>query len=387
MTHEFWYMSRAAGFTAYGLLFVSTALGIVIGTRLMGRLARNTTYDIHRFASILALVFTTFHVFILLGDAYFHYSIWQLLVPFLSPYRGWQTAAGVFGLYLLIIVVASFWIRRFIGYRAWRGLHFAAFALFGLATLHGVTAGTDTSAAWGRAVYLGAGGVTLALIAYRIQYHMPETQAARTVRAFAGMATAVAAAWFFFGAGLFTPSGDSPVAQVSQAASAPAGSHAILTTFGGQFTGRYSESSGGNTARLVLDASTSGDLPVTVHIELLQLVSRGDDDGDHEEEEHEEHERDDEDEDEHEHEGDEEEEHEGERRTTIARNVAQLLDPASGELLCDGVLTALDQGYLEMSCNGRGPYDGIVISISSDAQVNDDGTLSGTLNGTMVPQG
>ena len=96
MNHEFWYLSRAAGFTAYVLLFVSVALGISIGTRLTERLAKRITiFDMHRFTTILALAFTLFHVYVLLGDGYFNFNVWQLSIPFLSPYRGWQTAAGV----------------------------------------------------------------------------------------------------------------------------------------------------------------------------------------------------------------------------------------------------------------------------------------------------
>lgn len=95
MTHEYWYLSRAAGFTAYILLFVSMALGISITAR-MGRRQRNVMYELHRFTTILALAFTLFHVVILLGDGYFNFSPFQLAVPFASPYRAWQVAAGIF---------------------------------------------------------------------------------------------------------------------------------------------------------------------------------------------------------------------------------------------------------------------------------------------------
>jgi hypothetical protein len=90
----------------------------------------------------LALLFTLFHVYVLLADGYFNFNVWQLSIPFLSPYRGWQTAAGVLALYALTLLIVSFYVRRYIGYRAWRALHFLTFALFAAATLHGITAGT-----------------------------------------------------------------------------------------------------------------------------------------------------------------------------------------------------------------------------------------------------
>ena len=131
MNHEYWYLSRAAGFTAYLLLFAAAALGILVSTRLGERVARrNLIFDIHRFTSILALGFSLFHVYILLGDGYFNFNVWQLSLPFISPYRNWQVAAGVFGLYAMAIVVVSFYVRQFVGYRAWRTLHYLTFAMY-----------------------------------------------------------------------------------------------------------------------------------------------------------------------------------------------------------------------------------------------------------------
>src|SRR5258708_5732461 len=113
---------------------MSVVLGLTMNTRLADRFVRrNATYDMHRFISILALGFTLFHIYILLGDGYFNYPVQQLSLPFLSPYRPLEIAIGVFATYALVIVVGSFYLRRFIGYRAWRTLHYLTFALFGSA--------------------------------------------------------------------------------------------------------------------------------------------------------------------------------------------------------------------------------------------------------------
>ncbi len=209
MSHDFWYLSRAAAFTAYGLLFFSTVLGIMIGTRFTGRFSRNTMFDIHKFTAILALAFSIFHVAVLLGDGFFNFSVWQLAVPFASPYRAWQTAAGVFGIYLLAIIVASFYVRRITGYRVWHVIHFSTFALFGLVTLHGVTAGTDGSSTWARLIYLGAGLTVLALTFYRLQHHMPVATQARRVRFGAAGAASFAAVLLILTTGIARPSSGS----------------------------------------------------------------------------------------------------------------------------------------------------------------------------------
>jgi Ferric reductase like transmembrane component len=166
--HAFWYLSRASALTAYLLLTLSVCLGLLVRTRIMDwLLARWRWFDLHQFTALTALAFALLHVFSLLGDHYIGYSLKQLLIPFSSPYRALPVSAGVISLYLLVVVIASFWLRRFIGYRAWRALHFATFALFLLALLHGLFAGTDTGQIWSTALYWGSGMLVGALTIWR----------------------------------------------------------------------------------------------------------------------------------------------------------------------------------------------------------------------------
>jgi predicted ferric reductase len=169
MNHEYWYLSRAAGFTAYLLLFASMALGMMITSRIgSGGKRQNLVFDMHRFVSVLALLVTVFHVYVLLGDQYLNFNVWQLSVPLLSPYRGGAVAVGVVSAYALALVVASFWMRQRIGFRAWRMIHFLSFVLYAGATAHGIAAGTDTSQLWAGAMYFGTCLILLALLVYRI---------------------------------------------------------------------------------------------------------------------------------------------------------------------------------------------------------------------------
>lgn len=363
MNHEYWYLSRAAGFTAYLLLFVSSALGIAIGTRLAERFAkRNTIFDLHRFTSILALVFSVCHVYILLGDAYFNFNIWQLSVPFLSPYRTWQTAAGIAGFYALAIVVVSFYIRQFIGYRTWRAIHFVTFAMFASVALHGITAGTDTTQAWAKLIYVMTGAATLGLIIYRIQYRIPSTVVVRRVRLVAGIAAVSMTAILLFGTGMFSSS-DASNAQTAQTSTSSA--HPFLDSFEGQISGTYSQTQDATGSRLVIDGATSGDLSASLHVQLDQVAAVPMPDNEDIEQT-----------------ADDEA---GEARpiSTITTNTAELLDTASGTLICSGRLTALQNGDLQATCDGSGPYTGVRVVISSRLRTNQDGSLSGALSGTM----
>ena len=163
--HTFWYLSRAAGLSAYVLLCVNVALGLALSMPLLERwVMRWRVFDLHQFTALFLVALLALHVFALLGDQYIGFTVPQLLVPFLSPYRAWQVALGILGLYLTLVVTFTFYVRQHIGQRTWRVIHYGSFAVFVLALLHGITAGTDAGTGWAIALYavsaLLIGGLT-----------------------------------------------------------------------------------------------------------------------------------------------------------------------------------------------------------------------------------
>ena len=104
-----------------------------------------------------------------------------LRVPGLVAYRPAAVAAGVAGGWLLALITASFWLRKRMGIRNWRRLHWATYAIFAAATAHGLAAGTDTPQPWAFAIYLGAIGSVAAAAAWR-SFAPPLTQPRRTAR-------------------------------------------------------------------------------------------------------------------------------------------------------------------------------------------------------------
>jgi len=167
--HTFWYISRAAGLTAYLLLTLNICLGLMVRTRALDwLLARWRSFDLHQFTALLALGFLALHVFSLLGDHFIGYRLDQLLVPFASPYRPSWVALGVVGVYLLIGIAGSSYLQRFIGHRAWRAIHYLSFAAFLLALGHGILAGTDSGQPWAMLLYTSSGGLVAALTTSRL---------------------------------------------------------------------------------------------------------------------------------------------------------------------------------------------------------------------------
>jgi sulfoxide reductase heme-binding subunit YedZ len=164
----FWLLARASGLTAYVLLTASVLAGLVLKSRPFGRaLKTSSVTDVHRFLALLGLAMLGLHGGALVLDRTVRMPLAGLLVPGASPYRPLAVSLGVLAAELMALVTLSFSLRRWIGARNWRRLHWAAYGIFLLATVHGLTAGTDSSQPWARSLYLGAVGAVAFATAWR----------------------------------------------------------------------------------------------------------------------------------------------------------------------------------------------------------------------------
>jgi predicted ferric reductase len=166
----YWYLSRMSAMAAFGLLWFSMATGLII-TNKIARVwpGGPTAFDLHQYSSLLGLAFGLFHALILIGDKYINYTLAQIIIPFNSvDYKPIWVGLGQVSFYLLAIVALSFYVRKRLGHKTWRLIHYISFAVFILSLLHGVFSGTDSPADWARTFYW-AGGVSLVfLTVYRI---------------------------------------------------------------------------------------------------------------------------------------------------------------------------------------------------------------------------
>ena len=164
----FWLLARTSGLTAYVLLAASVLAGLVLKSRPFGRAVKPaSSLDVHRFLALLGLGMLALHGVALVLDRTVKVTPAALLVPGLSPYRPLPVALGVLAAELTVLIVVSFSVRRRIGVRNWRRLHWATYLVFGLATLHGFAAGTDSARPWAQSLYLGAVGAVAFATAWR----------------------------------------------------------------------------------------------------------------------------------------------------------------------------------------------------------------------------
>lgn len=166
-TQIWWYVTRSAGIVAYLLLWFSTVWGLVVPTKLLNPIIGPTfTVDFHEFISLLAIGFALLHVFVLTIDRFLPYSIWQVLIPFLSPYRPFWVGMGVIAFYITLLVTITFYLRGKIGMKAFRSLHVLSLLGYLGVTLHGLYAGTDAPLFAMQLLYKGTALVVIFLTVY-----------------------------------------------------------------------------------------------------------------------------------------------------------------------------------------------------------------------------
>ena len=137
-----WYITRSAGLVAYLLLWFSTAWGLAVTSKIFDAILHRTfTYDFHQFISLLSIGFILLHVAVLMADRYLPYSLAQVLVPFLSPYRPVWVGIGVIAFYLCLLVTITFYIRNRIGMRAFRWIYVSSMVAYLGAVVHSFLAG------------------------------------------------------------------------------------------------------------------------------------------------------------------------------------------------------------------------------------------------------
>jgi len=164
-----WEVARVGGMLAYVLATASVVIGLLLSLKLRStRWPRFLTTELHRFVTVLALVFSAIHGIAVWLDPFTGFAAAEVLIPFASHYRPLWLAFGIIGGYLLLAVWASEYVRRWTGYSWWRRFHYVAFGAFVLATLHGLGSGSDTREPWALAIYAACAGSVLALLAWRL---------------------------------------------------------------------------------------------------------------------------------------------------------------------------------------------------------------------------
>lgn len=275
-----WDVARAGGFVAYGLVTLSIVLGLVLSLRWRNTAwPRWATNDLHRYVTLLALVFTLVHTLAVWIDPFMAFGPSEILVPLASHYRPVWVALGIVASYLLVAIWLSERVQRLIGYAWWRRLHYLTFAIYGLVTVHGIGTGSDTRAGWALAIYGGSLVLIGILLAVRLLWPGPHMKPQPEMALTAVGLTALLVLWMSLGPlrsgwNATANNGHGSGARLALAGSSGvAGTGGTVRAFDATLQGTMSQSGIGGEDTVQLDGSLSGGLRGSLRIVLQGQVS------------------------------------------------------------------------------------------------------------------
>src|ERR1700733_4542249 len=144
-----WYTTRGAGAVSLVLLSAVVVLGLLARVRFETKAwPRFLSAAVHGDLALMTLVFLVLHIVTAVVDPFTHLGLVAAVVPFGSYYRTVWLGLGTIAFELLIAIVVTSLLRRFIGARVWRGIHWLAYASWPIAVVHGIGTGTDRTALW-----------------------------------------------------------------------------------------------------------------------------------------------------------------------------------------------------------------------------------------------
>jgi sulfoxide reductase heme-binding subunit YedZ len=144
-----WFVSRASGVLL--LVLLSAVLLLGAATKLgsaPGWLPRFGVAELHRRLSLFAVLLLGLHVTTAILDPYVTIGWLAAVVPLASPYRGLAIGLGAAAVDLGGAVILTSLLRKRLGYRTWRAVHWLAYLAWPAAYAHSVTAGGDLGVWW-----------------------------------------------------------------------------------------------------------------------------------------------------------------------------------------------------------------------------------------------
>jgi DMSO/TMAO reductase YedYZ heme-binding membrane subunit len=190
----YWYLARSTGIVALVLLTLSVVLGILGSVRFSAgpRWPRFAIDSLHRDTSLLVVVVIVIHVITSVLDGFAPISLIDGVIPFHSPYRSLWLGLGALSFDLILALVITSLVRRRLGYKSWRAIHWLAYVSWPIAVLHGLGTGTDVKSAWSLLVTVACLAAVLAALAARLRAATSANPGVRTGATFLAVAAPLA---------------------------------------------------------------------------------------------------------------------------------------------------------------------------------------------------
>jgi sulfoxide reductase heme-binding subunit YedZ len=241
-----WYLTRATGLVSLILLSGTVILGIISSVGWTAhRWPRFLSQAVHRNLSLFCLALIGIHIVTTVADGFVPIGYLDAFVPFLTPYRPLWIGLGALAFDMLLAVAITSGLRRRIGTRTWRGVHYLAYVCWPIAVLHGLGSGTDTRLPTMVLIEVVCIASVVGAVAWRIV-------AARGMPNVGRLATAGATMVVVIGIGVFAVAGPLRPGWSKRAGT----SAALLTQIAAKFAAQSAGSPSGTSASPTVPSTT-----------------------------------------------------------------------------------------------------------------------------------
>ncbi|WP_307410037.1 ferric reductase-like transmembrane domain-containing protein [Neobacillus ginsengisoli] len=124
---------------------------------------------IHTYLASAAFIFVIIHLVTLYADYKMADRITLLgfFLPEASPYRTTLIDVGIIPTYLFLIILVTSWVRKRVGFKLWRTIHYFNYLALMLAIWHSML-GQGEASVVPNGFYIWSGAILLGLSFYRI---------------------------------------------------------------------------------------------------------------------------------------------------------------------------------------------------------------------------
>jgi sulfoxide reductase heme-binding subunit YedZ len=165
-----WLVSRGSGLALLVALSLVMVLGTVTRLGAAGRRAPAFAWqELHRTLALFCVAFLVLHVGTAILDPFVSIGWPAAVLPFTSGYRPLAIGLGTLAVDLGGTVLLTSLIRRRLGYRAWRAVHWLALLAWPAAFAHSLLAGGgDLRTWWVALIEVGAAAAVVTAFAARL---------------------------------------------------------------------------------------------------------------------------------------------------------------------------------------------------------------------------
>jgi sulfoxide reductase heme-binding subunit YedZ len=169
MDDALWAFGRVSGIVGLSLFTLSVVLGIITRSgRPLPGLPRFSILLVHRNVSLMASVFIVLHIALLMLDSYAHLKVTDVVIPFVGAYKPFWQGLGTVAADLIIAIVLTSLLRKHLGARIFRAVHWFTYVMWPIALAHAIGNGTDGTSRWFLMLALASSVCVIIAVAWRL---------------------------------------------------------------------------------------------------------------------------------------------------------------------------------------------------------------------------